>query len=234
MKKMALTLLGAVAMSMSGVAAAQEMTNDQFMEKLRSALAAHPEIVAQAMQLAQSKQQEAQQSEMNSRALAVRPELIAATSPGIVLGNPKGTQTVVEFLDYRCGYCQKMHDPVNELLAENGNARLVVMMRPVLGPDSEVLARYALAANLQGKFKVVHDELYKTQYKTDDAGLAELSKKTGVNWSKAKADMTGPVVGDRLAKQIAYAEQLQVQGTPYFITPTTVIPGATDKGNLLR
>jgi protein-disulfide isomerase len=127
-----------------------------------------------------------------------------------------------------------MHVPVKEIIAENPNTRVLVYMRPVLGPDSERLARFALAADIQGKFKIVHDELYTVQYKTDDAAFVELSKKTGVNWSKAKADMNGPAVNERLAKNIAIAEKIQVNGTPFFVTPSSVIPGATDKANLLR
>lgn len=234
MKKLALAVIGAAALAFGGVAAAQTAPDAQFNEKLRQALLANPQFIIDAMNAAQAKQQAAQQAELNSRVGNLRPTLFAKSTPGIVLGNPNGTQNLVEFLDYRCGYCQKMHQPVNDLVNENRNARVILLMRPILGPDSEVLARFALAANLQGKFKAVHDYLYSVQVKADDAGLAEAARITGVNWAKAKVDMTGPVVSDRLAKNIAIAEQLQVQGTPFFVTPTTVIPGATDKANLLR
>jgi protein-disulfide isomerase len=234
MKKLALAIVGAAALALSGAAVAQTVPDEAFVAQLRAALNANPQLISDALNAAQAKQQAAQQAELNNRALTLRPQLIAQNTPGIVLGNPKGTKSLVEFLDYRCHYCQQMHAGVNDVIAQDKDLRVVIMMRPILGPDSEVLARFALAANLQGKFKAVHDALYTAQYKADDAGLAELAKATGVNLAKAKADMTGPVVSDRLAKNVAYAEQLQVMGTPYFVTASTVIPGATDKNNLLR
>lgn len=233
MKKLTLAVLGIAALATSGAAAAQS-ADPQFVAQLRQALNENPEMVTQALQAAQMKQQAAQMEALNSQVAAMRPQLVAADTPGVVIGNPAGTYNLVEFIDYRCGYCQRMHGPVNELIAENPNARVILFMRPILGPDSETLARYALAARLQGKFKAVHDELYSAQYKTDEAGLTELSNKTGVNWAKAKADMHGAEVNAQLARNVAMAEQIQVQGTPFFVTPTTVIPGATDKANLLR
>ena len=233
MKKLALAIFGTATLAFSGGAIAQTV-DPKFVEQLRQALIQNPEIVSTAMKAAQAREQAAQQQTLNNQVAAMRPTLIAATSPGVVLGNPAGTQTLVEFLDYRCGYCQKMHNVVNEVIAENPNTRVLIYMRPVLGPDSEILARYALAADIQGKFKAVHDELYTVQYKTDEAALVVLSKKTGINWTKAKTDMNGPIVNDRLAKNISMAEQMQINGTPFFVTPSTVVPGATDKANLIR
>ena len=42
--------------------------------------------------------------------------------------------TLVEFLDYQCGYCRKAQPEVTELLSADGDIRLMVKEMPILGP----------------------------------------------------------------------------------------------------
>ena len=52
---------------------------------------------------------------------------------------------MVEFTDYRCGYCRKAHDEVAELVKSDGNIRFVVKEFPILGEASLISARFAIA-----------------------------------------------------------------------------------------
>ena len=60
-------------------------------------------------------------------------------------GNPDGQFTVVEFLDYQCGFCRRAQPEVTELLSSDGDIRLIVKEMPILGPGSELAARAAVA-----------------------------------------------------------------------------------------
>ena len=216
------------------VAYAQSATqvDPEFMSKLEAALEQRPELVLMAAQRAQQRAQAQQQAQMNEMAGNVRVELAKADNPGYVIGNPQGASTFIEFLDYRCGYCKRAHDEVETLLSQNPEARVVVVMRPILGPQSETLARFAMAAGEQGKFKQAHDYLYTNTVEANDAGLQAAASALGLNWNKVKADMTGAAVTKRLAENNRIADELNVTGTPLFVTPTRVIPGATTAEDL--
>ncbi len=58
-----------------------------------------------------------------------------------VSGNPDGDVTLVEFFDYRCGYCKRSLKPVMDLLKSDGKLRIVWKEFPVLGPVSRFAAR---------------------------------------------------------------------------------------------
>ena len=45
-------------------------------------------------------------------------------------GNPDGDITIVEFVDYKCGYCRKAAEIVRELIAKDGNIRFVIKEFP--------------------------------------------------------------------------------------------------------
>merc|ERR1712093_710856 len=122
--------------------------------------------------------------------MGVRRQLAVADNPGFVIGNPTGSATFIEYLDYRCGYCKRAHGEVNKLIAENPEARVVIVQLPVLGPDSETLARFAIAASMQGKFKQTHDYLYENTVSADEAGLRSAAQAIGLDWAKVQQDMT--------------------------------------------
>lgn len=211
----------------------QPAASPEFVQQLRAALRENPEIVLEAATAAQQRAEARQRAEQEQAVGPVRTELSAASTPGLVLGNPKGTFNVIEFLDYNCGFCKKSHTEVSARIAGDSNVRVVMMMRPILGPSSKTLARFALAADLQGKFSEVNSALLSgTRNDASDAALEALSKSVGMDWARAKTDMSGKAVTDRLGVHEKFAERIRVSGTPFFITPTKVIPGAVTKDQL--
>jgi protein-disulfide isomerase len=63
----------------------------------------------------------------------------------VVLGNPKGDVTMVEFFDYNCGYCKHAMNDMLSLLKTDSNLRVVLKEFPVLGPASVDAAKVAAA-----------------------------------------------------------------------------------------
>lgn len=228
MKKTALVLAASLA-AFATPAAAQEVSeitaDPEFVAKLRSALEQHPELVTIAATRHQAMMREQEMAAMVAKADEVRSELSASKSVALVLGNPQGADTYIEFLDYRCGFCRRAHEDVNALMAQDSNARVVVMMLPVLGPDSETLARFALAAAQLGKFREANDYMYENAVEADDAGLEAVANAIGADWTAIRSAMSSEEVSGKLAIHRAYADRLQLQGTPFFITPTKVHPG---------
>jgi len=227
-RKIALFMAASVIVATPVVAQTSGSGDPEFDAKFRKTLMAHPEWVAETMQAMQARQQQAQTAELSTKAESIRPLIRQNPAIGPVLGNKAAKYTVAEFLDYNCHFCKQAHAGVDALVKKRQDVRFVIIQRPILGPTSEVLARFALAADLQGKFPQVHDALYAIEGRIDatDEGLKKIADQTGVNFAKAKADMDGPQVKKVLDAHAKISTDLGVNGTPFFVTPTAAFPGA--------
>lgn len=79
------------------------------------------------------------------------PRAVAESGTGVVSGNPQGDVTVVEFFDYQCPVCRRVHPDIRALAAEDGNIRLIHKHWPIFGDASVAAARLALAAGGRGQ-----------------------------------------------------------------------------------
>ena len=108
-------------------------------------------------------------------------------------GNPDGDITVVEFMDYRCGYCRKAYQEVEDLVKADGNIRLVLKEYPILGEDSVTSARFAIAVlQLHGNdaYKKAHDALITLRGAPDAETLGRLATDLGFD-AEARARPNG-------------------------------------------
>lgn len=213
--------------------------DQKFVQQLRAAFDQNPMLFFEIANKAQNAQRELQTKSQNEKVENVRPTLFAKAAVGPVIGNPNGTKTVVELLDYACPFCKRAHTLVDQISDQDKDVRFVIVMRPVLGPESETLARFALAADLQGKFRAAHDALYEKfgddhQTHATDDNLKEVAQKAGVDWERAKRDMTSDAVVQKLSKHNSIADQMEVRGTPFFAGPKSVIPGAPQSAQQLE
>ncbi len=135
--------------------------------------------------------------------------------------------TVVEFFDYNCGYCkQATRDLMRLIDEEKGSVKFLFKELPILSDSSELAARYALAANRQGKYLEYHVALMESSGGYTEASLESLAKKVGLDVDKLKKDADAQDVRDALAKNMQLARELGVRGTPFFIIGKQKIPGA--------
>lgn len=217
-------LLGPVAVS------AQERTLSpeqklEVQELIRETLKSHPEIVLEAIRALQARQQEEEATRARA-ALKEQRELLRNDPDALVIGNPKGDVTVVEFFDYRCGYCKQVHPRVKELIRTDPKVRVVMKELPVLGPDSLLAARAALASRKQDKYPPFHDALMSARGRLDDAAIMQIASEVGINVGKLRADMADPAIERIINANLRMAEQLGIGGTPAFVIGDNLIPGA--------
>src|SRR5690606_3329499 len=119
----------------------------------RDYLLTHPEVLPEAMDVLQQREQVA-------RIGPLRREL-ETSFPGAVLGNPRGSVTLVEFSDYACTYCRQSANDVAALVAADPSLRVVIREYPILAPESVDAARMALAAAQQGRYASFHDAMFR-------------------------------------------------------------------------
>jgi len=142
-----------------------------------------------------------------------------------VVGNPKGSVTVVEYFDYNCGYCKKAFDDLVKLLDEDKDLRVVFQDLPVLGPGSVVMARASLASQNQGKYFELHRALMEYKGPRSEEAVLDVAKKIGLDVEKLKTDMQDPLVDLAIEKQRQMAASIGITGTPGFVIGEKMFPG---------
>jgi protein-disulfide isomerase len=140
---------------------------------------------------------------------------------------------VVEFFDYRCGYCRKTSASVLEL-ASGGKVRVIFKELPILGPESVTLAKAGLAAHRQGMelYLKFHEAAMASREPVTTDSLGRIAGKAGLNVDRLLADMSSPDVQKALDRNAALAEALGVRATPTFVIGSEKVEGAIDDAAL--
>tara|TARA_B100000676_G_scaffold313036_1_gene390847 strand:+ start:1334 stop:2050 length:717 start_codon:yes stop_codon:yes gene_type:complete len=156
-------------------------------------------------------------------------ELLAKTSLVPRLGDAAAPVRVIEFFDYACGHCRRMAPLVDEAVAEDERVSVIMLEYPVLGRESQLAARYALAAELQGSYAVYHRALMFSTVPYTDEGLTDLGKSLGLDAEQLNIDAYGAEVEDTLVQNRIIGKAIGVDGTPTFVVGDILFVGAIDK-----
>lgn len=189
---------------------------------VRDTIMANPEILVEAMEGLQARQEQARLEQQKNTLKHVRFE--TDTTP--LAGNLKGDITLVEFFDYQCGYCKRAFPGVMEVVNSDKNIRYVLKEFAILGPDSEIAARAALAANMQDKYMEFHTAMMTVRGRLNEDKIMKTAASIGLNVDKLKKDMQSEGVNVEIQSTRAIAQALGITGTPAFIIGDEVIPGA--------
>ena len=127
-------------------AQADTLSEDRVKELVLEAIRENPEIVLEAVQIIEQREQQRQVAAAAS-VLSDNRDVLENDPNAPVLGNPDGDVTVVEFFDYNCPYCRRVKPEIEALLAEDPNVKLVYREWPILGEGSVFAARAALSHN---------------------------------------------------------------------------------------
>jgi protein-disulfide isomerase len=216
-----------VALSPSVLAAA-EFTPEQrqaIETVIKDYLTKHPEVMIEALQAAEDKLK-SDSRDKASAALAAHRREVFDDPDSPVGGNLKGDVSLVEFFDYRCPYCKQVEPVLDALLEKDRQLRFVYKEFPVLGPDSVIAARAALASHRQGKYGAFHRALMGLKGQINDAAVLKLAGSVGLDVERLKRDMEAPEIDRMLKANLALAEALDIRGTPGFVVGNEIVPGA--------
>jgi len=220
----------AIAMALALPAHAQEMTDDErtaFRAEVRAYLLENPEVLMEAIGVLEARQaEEAQQRDVDL--VSANADVLFQSDKSFVGGNPEGDFTIVEFLDYRCGYCKRAHPEVAALVDGDTNIRYVIKELPILGEESVLAARYALAVQQVAGDDVyfdVHNTLMEFQGSLSEASLSRVSDAFGLDHDAVVAEMSGAAVAEVIAENRALAENLAITGTPSFVFEDQMLRG---------
>jgi len=210
--------------------AASVMTEGErtaFRDEVRAYLLEHPEVLIEAMDVLQSREEEAALAR-DEQIVSSHDDVIFNSPNDWVGGNPDGDITLVEFMDYRCGYCRKAYDEVDKLIKSDGNIRFVVKEFPILGEASMLSAQFAIALRqLHGDeaYGRAHDALMTLRGEPTAETLARLATDLGLEAQPIMDRMNAPEVQAVIQANYALAEKMEITGTPAFVLKDMVMRG---------
>jgi protein-disulfide isomerase len=198
---------------------------------IREYLIANPEVLVEAMQELERKQ-DSQRDTQASKAIQEHRDALISDPESPIAGNPNGDVTIVEFSDYQCPYCKRAHAAVKSVLAADGKVRLVFKDLPILGEPSRIAALAALASRVQNKHPAMHNALMEFTGKLDRDKIMEIAGSVGLDVAQLQKDMEDPKLKALIERNMELAQALGVRGTPAFVIGKQFVPGAVDASTL--
>ena len=227
-----LTGAGAALLMLALPVAAQEFTAPQKGEIeriIRDYLVNHPEVLQEAI-AELDKRQAAADLEKAKTAIAGNAETLFNSSRQVVLGNPNGDVTMVEFFDYNCGFCKRALPDMLSLLKDDPKLKVILKEFPVLGPGSVEAAKVAVAVRMQDKggkkYLEFHQKLLGGRGQADKARALAVAKEVGMDMKRVDTDMASDEVKVSLEETLKLGETLGLNGTPSYIIGNDVVIGA--------
>ena len=198
-----------------------------FNQAVRDYLVANPDVLVESYATLQ-RQEEAAQADREKAVLAENHDAIFNDPNSWVGGNPEGDVTVVEFIDYRCGYCRKAWEEVDDLVTSDGNIRFVLKEFPILGEQSVLSSRFAIAVRMlhgDDAYRQTHDALLTLRADATPETLARLAGDLGLDPAPIAAKMDSDEVTAIIAENHRIANALEINGTPTFVVNGKVVHG---------
>ena len=198
-----------------------------FQNEIRTYLLENPEVIMEAVAVLEERQA-GQQADADASLVQVNGADLFEDANSFVGGNLEGGLTLVEFVDYRCGYCRKAHDEVAQLIEADGNIRFIVKEFPILGEASVVSSRFAVATKLVAgdeAYKAVSDALIKLKSDVEEPVLRALASSLSLDPDAILAKMESDEVTAVIAENRALGQRLNISGTPTFVMGNQILRG---------
>ena len=215
----------ALAVDLSAMSAEEKAA---FGDAVRAYLLENPEVLTEAIEVLKTRQAAAEAVADVELVKANAADLFADTA-SYTGGNPEGDLTVVEFIDYRCGYCKKAHSEVMDLVNGDGNIRYIVKELPILSEDSATAARFAIATlqvagpEAYAKVNAGFYESFRGEVTPDT--LSAFADDLGLDAAPILARMEAPEVTKVIEDNHALAQRMQISGTPTFVMGEQMVRG---------
>jgi protein-disulfide isomerase len=243
MKKISVSLLSFVSLICINEAFAEEASNaatpasqpatsnftqaqkDEIEKIVGDYLTNKPDVVMSAFQAGMAKQQEEAVAKME-KAVTENKDKIFNDAATPIAGNPKGTQSLVVFMDPYCGYCKKFHGELETLLSTNKDVKVIFKDIPIMGEDSVLAIKAMLAAKEQGKYDQLQQAIFSSDKHLTEKQLLKLASSLDIDTKKLKADMKNKDIQVHIDQDMELAKALGINGTPTLIIgESKVVPG---------
>ncbi len=201
---------------------------------IREYLIANPEVLIEAQEALQAKQQ-AEQLAQARRAISEASDAIFNSPNDVVLGNPEGNVTIVEFFDYNCGFCKRALRDMEEIIASDPNVRFILKEFPILGEDSMAAHRVSVALQriAPEHYNAFHWELLGGNGRATEDRAVAVASELGVDEAALREAMEDPAIAETLTENYQLADSLGISGTPSYVVGDEAVFGAVGVGPLI-
>ncbi|HUF88274.1 MAG TPA: DsbA family protein [Thermohalobaculum sp.] len=203
-----------------------ETERAQFRAEVRAYLLENPEVLLEAIEILEVRRA-ADRENVDAELVAQNRDALFNDPNAWVGGNPEGDVTLVEFFDYRCGFCKRAHPEVRALLEQDPNIRYIAKEFPILGPDSLAAARLALAAlDLDpSKYGELNDALMSFEGQLTEAAAYRIAEDLGYDAAALRERAARSEIEARIRDNYLLAQALEISGTPGFVLGDRIIRG---------
>lgn len=202
---------------------------------VREYIAANPEIVGNAIEALLQKQQDKKSASV-AKVIAENHTLLFSSGRQLVLGNPNGDVTLVEFFDFNCGYCKQVQSDITKILEKDHNLRVVLKEFPILGEGSVEAARVEIAVSIvnQEKAKELHGRLIAERGQINGERALLLAAELGMDVGKLRSMMNEKEITATIEEVRQLGNALSINATPSFVTQKGAFVGAVSLGEIER
>ena len=211
----------------------QFLTTEELNEKLEDFITSNPQFIIDVLRNYQITQNQKEQEKINTQSLE-KISLLNSQEHPLAYGNLSSKRSIYQFIDYNCGYCLKFHQELNNVLNKDNDIKVIVIQMPILGSQSNQFSKMVIAANLQNKFKIVHDYLYSQQRKSNMEDILADLFLLKVDIIKLQEDTASEAVLNLLNKHDQLVKDFQFTGTPAIIIGNTIIPGFIEEEKIFE
>jgi protein-disulfide isomerase len=141
------------------------------------------------------------------------------------LGPADAPIVIVEFFDYRCGYCRAALEWVSDVARQRDDVRVVFKEFPILSPQSMEAARASIAAMPQGRYWRFHQALMEFTGDLSSQRIDTIAREAGIDVARMRRAMASEDITALLEQTRAYAVDLDNTATPLFLINGEMVAG---------
>ena len=143
----------------------------------------------------------------------------------IAIGPQDAENTIIEFMDYFCGYCKKIHSELITITETRDDTRVIFLHHPILSESSNLIAKMVVAANMQNKGIEFHNALFSIEGNINNQKLKDIVENLDLNAAKLNIDMSKEEVHNIVRLSAFLANGAGARGTPTFFINEEFVVG---------
>ena len=171
--------------------------------------------------------------EKTGRDLAERMIEVMPSLNALSIGNENAKNVIVEFLDYNCGFCKKIHPELMEIV-KNEDVKLYFYQFPILSESSKLYSRTVLAVMVQDQDKGLkaHDLMMSHKGTLNAEKVQTILEDLNIDFDQFAKDMESVDLDEMLAISYYLAKSIQSRGTPAMVINDEIIFGYVPKSRI--
>ncbi len=200
------------------------LKKDEINKSIKDFITENPDFLLDILREYQNKQNQLEQEKINKEN-STNIEKLNSLNQTMFIGDEFANKIIYEFVDYNCGYCQKFHNEIVDVITKDPSIKLIIIQMPILGKMSDELSKLALASSFQGKFEEVHNYLYSSNRRSSMEDILSDLFLIDVDLKQLEIDLASEALLELVAQQQEIVNIFKFTGTPAIIIGSKIIPG---------